>query len=333
MQIDRCPSTLTSGHDTYCPQALKSLFDGAKVSPYLEFNFSEGNLNQVLMEAMQRISVSGVQEKFSAVVDGGKIRLAKSSERATHILKPAPWDNTLSNRKLMPANEHVTMQIASQVYGIKTAFNGLCFANDGQPVYITRRFDIMPDGTKTEMEDFAVLVGRNEQSDGHYFKYSGCYGDIAKSIKDHIPAWVVDMERFFDLVLFNYIYANGDAHLKNFSIIRYGSECRLSPAYDLINTSLHITGDDFGLEGGLSPQIEKSDVYGRTGHPCRSDFERFGLSIGLSPIRVKRLIGKYVFMPDKVEEIVSRSFLNEKMQRTYLQIVTERIRRFVRVSE
>lgn len=75
---------------------------------------------------------------------------------------------------------------------------------------------------------------------------------------------MVNMERFFTLVVFNYIFANGDAHLKNFSLILDGQDYSLAPAYDLLNTSLHVDGDDFGLDGGLSPDIEKSDVYDRT---------------------------------------------------------------------
>lgn len=74
---------------------------------------------------MHRISVSGVQEKFPAIIDNGKIRIAPDGERPTHILKPAPWDKTLRDRKQIPANEHLTMQIASQVYGIQTASNGI----------------------------------------------------------------------------------------------------------------------------------------------------------------------------------------------------------------
>ena len=41
-------------------------------------------------------------------------------------------------------------------------------------------------------------------------------------------------------------------------------------------TCLHIEGDDLGLNGGLSLTLEKSEMYERTGHPCRLDFERFG---------------------------------------------------------
>lgn len=98
--------------------------------------------------------------------------------------------------------------------------------------------------------------------------YDGCYEDIAIAIRKYIPAWPVAMEEFFRLLVFNYIYGNGDAHLKNFSIMKYGDDYRLAPAYDLLNTSIHIDGDDFGLNGGLSSAIEESDVYDRTGHPC-----------------------------------------------------------------
>jgi serine/threonine-protein kinase HipA len=62
------------------------------------------------------------------------------------------------------------MQIASQVYGIKTAANGLCFTPKGRIVYITKRFDVLPDRTKLLMEDFASVIGRNEKQDGKDFK-------------------------------------------------------------------------------------------------------------------------------------------------------------------
>jgi serine/threonine-protein kinase HipA len=222
------------------------------------------------------------------------------------------------------------MQIASQVYGILTADNGLCFTGKGQPVYITRRFDVKPDLSKSEMEDFASLVGRNEQTDGKFFKYSGCYEDIAHAIRKYIPAWMVDMERFFDLVTFNYIYANGDDHLKNFSVIRHGRDFRLAPAYDLLNTSLHVAGDDFGLDGGLSPKLEKSDAYENTGHPCREDFYNFGMFIGLPSKRVNRILDRYMSLPEQTKTLTAHSFLNEKMKRIYLRIVSERIARFNR---
>jgi serine/threonine-protein kinase HipA len=182
------------------------------------------------------------------------------------------------------------------------------------------------------MEDFASIIGKNEQTSGLQFKYNGSYDDIAKAIRSHVAAWMTDMERFFELVVFNYIYANGDAHLKNFSLILDGHDYRLAPAYDLLNTSLHIDGDDLGLNGGLSPDIEKSDILERTGHPCRTDFERFGNKIGLVKSRMDKILNKYTSLPDKAKDLIMQSFLPDKAKRNYIRIVNERISRFIRES-
>lgn len=315
----------------YSPRVLKTLFFGKQVSPYLDFSIKGLNKSGEAIAAAQRISVSGVQEKFPAVIDGGKIRLSQDGERSTHILKPAPWDETIATRRHIPANEHLTMQIAARVYGIQTAANGLCVSSDGQLVYITRRFDILPDGAKAEMEDFASVCGRNEQTDGTHFKYSGTYEDIAVGIRKYVSSWMVDMERFFDLVVFNYIYGNGDDHLKNFSLIRQGEEYRLAPAYDLLNTSLHVHGDDFGLDGGLSLNMFRSDEYNRTGHPCRADFDQFASLIGIVPVRSAKILDRYMTVPEETLSLLHESFLSEKMQRSYLRIVKERVSRFCRV--
>ncbi|MBP5488781.1 MAG: HipA domain-containing protein [Bacteroidales bacterium] len=316
----------------YSPRVLKTLFFGKQVSPYMDFSISGLKKSGEAVAAVERISVSGVQEKFPAVIDGGKIRLAMEGERSTHILKPAPWDETIATRRHIPANEHLTMQIASHIYGIQTAHNGLCVSSDGQLVYITRRFDILPNGTKAEMEDFASVCGRNEQTDGVHFKYSGTYEDIAAGIRRYVPGWMVDMERFFDLVLFNYIYGNGDDHLKNFSLIRQGEDYRLAPAYDLLNTSLHVNGDDFGLDGGLSLSMVRSDEYERTGHPCRSDFEQFASLIGIVPVRASKLLDRYMSIPKETLSLVYSSYLPEKLQRLYLRVVKERVARFIRID-
>ena len=63
----------------------------------------------------------------------------------------------------MPANEHLTMQIARQVYGQNTAENALIFFKNGSPAYITKRFDVDIEGSKLAQEDFASLAGRTPQ--------------------------------------------------------------------------------------------------------------------------------------------------------------------------
>lgn len=333
INITHCPSTLIDGFSTYSPKACRKLFDGKRINPILDFDIEQFRNQIDSAKTLHQISVSGVQEKFPGIIKDGKICLAGKTDRSTYILKPAPWDSTLQFRKQIPANEHLTMQIANQIYGIITADNGLCFTPKGQSVYITKRFDINKDGTKLQMEDFATLVGKNEQTEGLHFKYSGSYEDIANIIHINVAAWRVDMERLFELVLFNYIYANGDAHLKNFSLIKMGEDYRLAPAYDLINTDLHIHSDDFGLDGGLSPNIEKSDIYVKTGHACQLDFERFGTLIGIRQTRVQKILNKYTSIPKSVLTLISNSYLNNKMKRSYLRIITERTNRFNRISD
>lgn len=308
----------------------EKLFDSRRVSMELNLDLDERHHTEEMTRAMQRISVSGVQEKFPAVIDGARIRLAEDGERSTHILKPAPWDASLNERWYIPANEHLTMLIANKIYGIETAANGLCSTPSGHPVYITRRFDIAPDGTKYPMEDMATLIGRSEANEGTVFKYRGSYLEVAQAIHRYVPAWMVNMERFFELVVFNYIYANGDAHLKNFSLINAEGDYRLTPAYDLMNTALHVRDEDFALSDGLSPSLPKSDAYIHTGHPCRQDFEWFGNEAGIVGSRASRILDKYTSLPDSVTEMVTESQLTKKLQRNYLRIVKERISRFVR---
>ena len=142
-------------------------------------------------------------------------------------------------------------------------------------------------------------------------------------IKKFIPAWMVIMEKFYKLVVFNHIYANGDDHLKNFSVIKIGDAYQLVLGYNLMNTPLHIEGDDLGLNGGLSEYTEKSDIYERTGHPCRLFFERFGQLIGLRNKRISAVLDIYKKLPEEAELLISHSFLNNKMKRNYIRIVKE----------
>lgn len=117
-----CPSSLQDGFSTYNSKATKRLFGTTKVSPVLEFNIDEVSNVGEIADAMHRISVSGVQDKFPAIIKNGKIRIARDGERSTHILKPepAPWDKTLRDRKLIPANEPTKSLTASGQYPMKS---------------------------------------------------------------------------------------------------------------------------------------------------------------------------------------------------------------------
>lgn len=329
--INVCPATLKPGYSGYSPRAVKLLFDGVTVSPFIDIDFEKDRDQQQTKDNMKNMSISGAQEKFAAVIDNGKIRLSHEGEQATYILKPAPFNLSLSTRKQIPANEHLTMQIAAQVYGIRTAVNGVCFSRNGQPVYITKRFDVVGGKKNCLQEDFAAILQMTEESSDSNYKYHGNYAQIADAIRKIIPAWMPQMEQFFRMVVFNYLFANEDAHMKNFSLVKKGKEYFLAPAYDLINTCVHIqSGSDLGLLDGLSPDIEKSDAYDRTGHPCRLDFERFAERIGLPKKRADMVLDMFMEIQQETYVLINRSFLNDKMKRSYKRIIEERKERFIR---
>ena len=312
-----CPSILQEGYDTYSPIARRTLFDGHAVSHI----FSEASPDTGTVEANEavksvgRISLSGAQPKFSIVVDDDKLRYIREGEQGTFILKPRPTAYQIINRDFCVANEHVTMQIASQVYGIETAANALCFFDDGTPAYITRRFDVHSKG-KYKQEDFAALLGYTKDNAGSNYKYDkASYEECAEVIHRYVKATLIDIRRFFRIILFNFVTLNDDAHLKNFSLIERNGEYRLSPAYDLINTSLQLMNPHiFALDKGL---FKEGMAYSDTHTISRSDFEEFGKRIGL-PIKViKQEIDMFAAEQPLVKELLGRSFLSPSLQKQY----------------
>ncbi|MBQ5697487.1 MAG: HipA domain-containing protein [Muribaculaceae bacterium] len=328
-EINVCPGTLAIGFDTYSPSCLRKMFDGRRVSHIIDLSL-DGNADNIAA-AINKISISGAQEKLSAVVDKGHIILTPPQQQGRYIIKPIPDYKHLRFRNNIPANEHLTMQIASQVYGIKTAENALAFFADGQMVYITKRFDYDENGLKIRQDDFASISGKTDRNSGKDYKYTGCYEDIARLLKQNVSAWQVEMSRYFSLVVFNYIFSNGDAHLKNFSLRETpNGDYILSPAYDLMNTSIHIDDGDFALQGGLIPKSEYSDTYTNSGHPCKDDFITFGKRIGVLPKKLHSIIELFATEQPQVLQLIERSFLDEKVKRMYRQSYLERLRRFQR---
>lgn len=318
IQLQVCPSTLEAGFDTYSPAARRLLFNGKAVSHYMKVP-SPSTDSEEAREAIQnasRISLSGAQPKFAMVVDNSLyLRYAKEREVGIFILKPRPNGYHILNRDYCAANENLTMQIASQAFGIETAANGLCFFTNDEAAYLTRRFDISPVG-KYQQEDFASLMGYTKVNGGSDYKYcNGSYEECAGVIQKYVQAAPIDLLRFFRLILFNFISLNDDAHLKNFTLLNEGKEYRLSPAYDLINTSLHLIEPRlFALEKGL---FREGMTFSDTRTICRRDFEEFGKRIKLPGKLIEREIDRFASKNLLVDELINRSFLSEELKKQY----------------
>jgi serine/threonine-protein kinase HipA len=133
-----------------------------------------------------------------------------------------------------------------------------------------------------------------------------------------VPAWRVEIEKYFQIVIFNFLFSNGDAHLKNFALLENSSgDYLLSPFYDLLNTRLHVNDSDFALSKGLFADDLKSEKYKRTGHPALSDFLEFGKRIGVNENRISKLLAPFIEKQEFVETLIKRSFLNTKSKKAY----------------
>ena len=320
-EINVCPCTLAEGFQTYSPAALRQLFDGVEVSHILPFNSpnSDTEDNREYTRHVGRISLSGVQPKASLLLLNGQLQQPSADERGQYILKPAPTSYTLLERKYCPANEHLSMQLASQIYHIETAANAICFFRDGEAAYVCRRFDVAPDGSKYQQEDFASLGGLTKANGGADYKYRNLsYEECAQLIQKYTTASAIEVLKFFRIVVFNYLILNDDAHLKNFSLINRGDgEYHLSPAYDLVNTSLHLYEPRiFALDKGLfSEGMQLTDTHTIT----RRDFEEFGRRIGLAPRIIKRELDFFSAEQPLAQALINRSFLSDPLKLRYWQ--------------
>lgn len=322
--ITHCPGTLASGHHTYSRTCLARVFLGRKVHHVLPFYSpaSSEEADTLFLENRKHISISGVQEKFSVVLEKNKLRLTTEGERGEYILKPKPAAG--KNRDQMPANEHLTMQVARQVYGMETAENALIFFKDGLPAYITRRFDVTPEGQKLAMQDFATLAGKTPYTHGTDYKYTGNYLELFDLMKVHLPSYKTEAPKLFKLLLFNYLFSNGDAHFKNFSLLETPlGDFRLCPSYDLLNSRIHIDDRDFALEDGLLPKhLAKGKIM--------EQFRILGEHAEISTRIIDKIIQEMILNEEKVIHLIDASFLSGTLKRNYLQAYQTRINKLTR---
>ncbi|MBF0252530.1 MAG: HipA domain-containing protein [Candidatus Omnitrophica bacterium] len=242
------------------------------------------------------MSISGVQPKLPAVYDQKK-KLYVVDPYGEYILKPQT--QSFSH---IPENENMCMNIAEEL-GIDVPFHELVEMKDGSLAYIVKRFDRDKKG-KLHQEDFSQILDQD--------KYKGSVEAIAKRIKEISAVPGLDTQLFFDRVIFNYLIGNGDAHLKNYSIIYDNNGAkRLSPAYDLVSSKLVI------------PKEEESAIAinGKKNNLSIKDFEAVAESLNIpKKVRYRLFEGKKnVFIKHATD-----SFLPEENKETFIALVEQR---------
>ena len=322
--IKNCPGTLSPGFESYSRTCLNKMFLGKKVSHILPYDAPATNVETAALfeENRNRISISGVQEKFSVVLEKNKLRLVNEGEKGTYILKPISGTGKKSDQ--MPANEHLTMQIANQVYGIETAENALIFFRNGAPAYITKRFDAKVDRTKLSQEDFASLAGRLPQTHGEHYKYLGNYSELFQIMKQHLPIYKIEAPKLLKIVLFNYLFSNGDAHFKNFSLLETSmGDYKLSPAYDLLNSRIHIEDKDFALDDGLLPRnLAQGKII--------QQFRILSEQSEISEKNFNAILNLMLSKSEIVKKLVEVSFLNNATKKNYWQCYQRKLKELMK---
>ena len=287
----------------YHKKCSKKVF-GTTQLPHVPFKSTD-----VAAEAQKmvgRMSISGVQPKLSTIYDRNRRALTVVDRGGLFILKP-PTDRF----ELLPENENLCMNIAS-AYGIEIPPHGLVPLADGRLAYVVKRFDRRDDGSKLQQEDFQQLLQTDD-------KYAGSYEKIANFIKKHSNVPGLDLVNLFERALLFFVLGNGDAHLKNFSLLRKEEVgYSLSPAYDIVNSRLVLPEEK--EEMCLSLQGKRNNI-------SKKDFQGLSEHLDLNSKQANNALERLSGLRSSIEIMIEESYLEERLRNRFLEIFEERMER------
>lgn len=188
--------------------------------------------------------ISGIQPKVLVRAVQAPDKLTQQG--ATHIVKTFDANEYAE----LAANELICTR-GARAAGIKTTTVQL---SENRQFLVVDRFDLLPDGTYLGIEDFCVLDGRRAHG-----RYDGSYEGLAKRLNSFVsaPALAAAREQYALMVAYSCTIGNGDAHLKNFSVLYRDAQSlvELAPAYDLVSTLPYLSRDTLALTLGGSKQF------------------------------------------------------------------------------
>ena len=206
--------------------------------------------------AQNRISIAGVQIKFSMKEMDGRYQLAQSGALGDWIIKTPS-----TKHQNVPINEYTAMTLASlvgvDIPEIKLVEMGML---DNLPpinlpneryAFGIKRFD-RDNQRRIHSEDFAQVLVKYPHE-----KYNSAnYEQIGKVLYQFTGNGIANAQQFARRLLVNILLGNGDAHLKNWSLLysdRFTPE--LAPAYDIVTTNVYIEGEcEYALNLGKTKQ-------------------------------------------------------------------------------
>ena len=267
--------------------------------------------DQLIEEAAARsvkMSIQGMQPKVSTVLRANEGRMEIVDNDGRYIVKPP----NLAYPEL-PENEALTMSLATPL-DIEVPAHGLLLNADQTRSYFIRRFD-RAGWAKLPVEDFAQLSGESRDT-----KYSSSTEKLIDVIDTYCTFPALERMKLLDRLLFAFLTGNEDMHLKNWSLVTRDDKVELSPAYDLLNST--IPNPRSREELALPLHGKKSNL--RANHFWRYlAVERLGLSPALVAETKTRAARASATWPDRI----ATSFLSETMKERYLKLLAERRQR------
>lgn len=303
--MNRCLITYElCGTHRYSKAGLRSL--SALLKDLSVFPFSLQEQIQKAAELGTKLSIQGVQPKLSLVLHPGQGEFAIVDKGGRFILKPPHL-----LYESLPENEDLTMKLA-HLAGIEVPLHGLLRNIDGTLSYFIKRFDRVGRHTKLAVEDFSQL-GKGARET----KYDSSMEKVAAMIDTYCTFPMLEKKKLFRRVLFNFLIGNEDAHLKNFSLIRIDDCVSLSPAYDLVNTTIVLQAkEEIALPiRGKKNRLTKADLVDYFGQEC----------LGLTAPVVNQELFELCAAVPAWENLIAISFLPSDLRMRYLELVHRRL--------
>lgn len=305
--MNRCPITYElCGDQKYSQRGLS--FFSRSLKNLQDFPYTAKEQILLATQFAAKLSIQGVQPKLSVILNLQKEILEVVEKGGHYLLKPP---HQLYEE--LPQNEDVTMKLA-KIVNIQVPFHGMVYNIDGSLTYFVKRFDRARKGQKIGTEDFSQLLASSRDT-----KYDSSMEKVASILEKHCTFPSLEKIKLFRRIIFNFLVGNEDMHLKNFSLIREEDKVELSPAYDLLNTTIVLQSKE---EVALAIRGKKS----RLTYADLVDYyalERLGISEKILQEELLRF--KKALVP--WQELLSQSFLSQKMQDSYKQLILSRFER------
>ena len=300
-----CYKPLSDNKSEYHTQCIIKTF-GLKEIPSIDFD--ENKLATYAKEILgTHQAIPGVQPKLSIWLEENRasLRFTIIDGKSNYIMKPQS-----EIYEALPENEDLCMHIANEI-GINVAKHGLVRLKSGALAYITKRFDRSDNG-KIACEDLCQLT---ETLTEH--KDRGSYEKASKAIKLHSTQAGLDIFHYFELIVFSFITANADMHLKNFSMFEkeYG-QFVLSPAYDLVCTALAIKNEEEQMMLTLN---------GRKNKLVKKDFVTLANNLSLSEKQQQSIFSNFSSKLEDAIWWIDNSFLPHDHKELLKQIMIDRV--------